>query len=395
MRFTRGALTALLAVSGWACGADSESRSRSVSSSVPDGAFLTPVTPLMQSARAGENVIAPEVVILGSNYEAEDGVRVEFMSSSGGRVEVAEALTDVDGLASAESWRLGRSSGAYTVDARLLRSSESVTFRAEATSDYTIEVRLLAAFSASQAEAFERATRRWSGVILNDVPDVELASALVSTACGVVEADDVVVDDLTIYVNRTTMDGVGGRVARVGPCLVRGGGAPAVSVVEFDAADLDALVVDGDLDEVVLHEFGHAVGIGSLWSTRGLLADASLPESPNANPQFAGDSARAELARLSGRPVSSVPVHSGARPGVSDIHWRAAALPGELMVPLQISTNAGRALSALTTSSLDDLSFYAANSAAADPYTIASAARADTDDFYRCESLPQSATVVP
>ncbi|MEL6759424.1 MAG: leishmanolysin-related zinc metalloendopeptidase [Myxococcota bacterium] len=394
MGFTRGVLTGFMALSACGCGSQSESLPRTVSSSVPDGAFLTPVTPLDQSARAGEHVVAPEVVILGSDFSAVAGVRVEFVSSSGSTVDVAEAVTDVAGLASAESWQLGRLIGAYTVDARLLRSGESATFRAEATSDYRIEVRQVAAFSASQTEAFERATRRWSGVILNDLPDVEIAADVVSTACGVVEADDIVVDDLIIYVNRTTLDGVGGRVARVGPCLVRDGGAPAVSVVEFDAADLDVLRVEGGLEEVVLHQFGHAVGFGLLWLPRGLVTEASVPGSPSANPQFTGRAARAEFARLSGQSDSSVPVQSGARPGVSDIHWRQGVLPGELMAPLQISTNAGRALSVLTTGSLDDLGFYTANAAAAGPYAIASASPAEPDDFYGCEALAQGSSSV-
>ena len=61
------------------------------------------------------------------------------------------------------------------------------------------------------------------------------------------------------------IDGAGGVLGSAGPCLIRDTGPTAVGRMRFDTADLASLEGGGQLDEVVLHEMGHVIGIGSLW----------------------------------------------------------------------------------------------------------------------------------
>ena len=52
--------------------------------------------------------------------------------------------------------------------------------------------------------------------------------------------------------------------------------------MEFDAADLDRLEQRGSLEETILHEMGHVLGIGTIWDRLGLLRNpASDTEAPD------------------------------------------------------------------------------------------------------------------
>lgn len=44
---------------------------------------------------------------------------------------------------------------------------------------------------------------------------------------------------------------------------------PATGVMQFDSADAASMDASGSLDDVILHEMGHVIGIGQLWSTAG------------------------------------------------------------------------------------------------------------------------------
>ncbi len=55
------------------------------------------------------------------------------------------------------------------------------------------------------------------------------------------------------------------------------GGVYAVSTagkMDFDAADVPAMLTSGIIDDVVLHEMAHAIGFGVLWNTTPLFFDS-------------------------------------------------------------------------------------------------------------------------
>ena len=49
---------------------------------------------------------------------------------------------------------------------------------------------------------------------------------------------------------------------------------PYHGTMEFDTADLAAMEANGSLFFVIMHEMGHILGIGTLWSSKGLITGA-------------------------------------------------------------------------------------------------------------------------
>ncbi|MEE8147430.1 MAG: hypothetical protein V3T24_07505, partial [Longimicrobiales bacterium] len=127
---------------------------------------------------------------------------------------------------------------------------------------------------------------------------------------------------------------------------------------------------NGSLSDVILHEMGHVLGIGTLWSTLGLIVNPSLPSSQGADTHFTG--ARAIVAFDAAGGVAytggeKVPVENQLGPGSGDVHFRESVLINELMTPI---LNFGQnPLSAISAESLGDMG-YVVDSSQASPYTL-------------------------
>ena len=61
---------------------------------------------------------------------------------------------------------------------------------------------------------------------------------------------------------------------------------PVIGYLKLDVADLVRMETIGTLNDVVLHEMGHVIGIGSLWRTKSLLSGSG-----GSDPQFLGANA--------------------------------------------------------------------------------------------------------
>jgi hypothetical protein len=166
------------------------------------------------------------------------------------------------------------------------------------------------------------------------------------------------VDDLLIFVEFVALDGPGKVLGQAGPCYVRSEtNLPVVGYLKLDAADLQMMETAGTLDDVVLHEIGHIMGIGTLWKTVGLLQGAG-----GEDPSFSGRQAVAAYQALGGG-GASVPVENTGEVGTRDGHWRETLFGNELMTPF--ISGVPNPLSALTIASLTDLGYGASTSAAA------------------------------
>ncbi len=89
--------------------------------------------------------------------------------------------------------------------------------------------------------------------------------------------------------------------------------------MSFDIADLAQMEADGTLHDVIAHEMGHVLGVGTVWDLKGLLVGAGT-----ANPTFVGPEAMAEFGALLGDgEAQPVPVENTGGPGTSDGHWRS------------------------------------------------------------------------
>jgi hypothetical protein len=253
--------------------------------------------------------------------------------------------------------------------------------QAQPESPFTIEVRFTGGLTERQRAAFTAAADRWTQVIVGDLPPVEI--------------DGEVVDDVLILAEGADIDGTGRVLGQAGPTHLRPESAgsaallPARGEMTFDSADLAALEADGSLDDVITHEMGHVLGIGTLWDAKGLLAGSGTDD-----PTFTGTAAVAEYAALGG--TGDVPVENTGGPGTAEGHWREARFATELMTGfLDQGTNP---LSRMTAASLGDLG-YDVDLDATEPYALPGAATADRTAsvrrLARCAVTVPAAVVLP
>ena len=197
---------------------------------------------------------------------------------------------------------------------------------------------------------FQTAADRWEQVIIADLPDVN------SSQFGFV-------DDLRIDASVVAIDGVGNILGQAGPDEFRNASSlPYHGEMEFDSADVAAMYNNGTLYSVVLHEIGHILGLGTLWSWFGLI---------NTNTHtYTGAHALAEYRLLTGNSsASSVPLESGGGSGTRDAHWSEAVFNTELMTGFAEGAGVAMPLSRMTIAALWDLG-YVVNLAAADAYGL-------------------------
>ncbi|MFD0280028.1 leishmanolysin-related zinc metalloendopeptidase [Kitasatospora sp. NPDC127111] len=232
--------------------------------------------------------------------------------------------------------------------------AEAAKRLADTESPFTIEVEFRGGLTDTQKDAFKTAAERWAHVIVGDLPDVAIG--------------DRIVDDLLVEAEGKSIDGPGHTLGECGPTRLRPGIGPSAflpvtAVMSFDTADLAAMEATGTLVDVITHEMGHALGIGTVWTDKRLLRGAGTP-----NPTFVGQNAETEYAALTGRTANRpVPVENTGGPGTADGHWRESVFDNELMTGFV--GRAGNPLSRLTVASLQDLG-YVVDLAAADPYRL-------------------------
>lgn len=172
-------------------------------------------------------------------------------------------------------------------------------------SPFTIEVRFLGGLTQAR-NAFKAAADRWAKAIVGDLPSVVV--------------DGEVVDDVLILAQGTPIDGGGGILGQAGPTHLRpefsdAAYLPAKGIMSFDTADLKKMAQNGTLNDVITHEMGHVLGIGTIWDRKGLLKGAGTT-----NPTFDGKSAKREYRLLTAARVA----HGACR-------WRTRAARARLI----------------------------------------------------------------
>ncbi|MFJ3103482.1 leishmanolysin-related zinc metalloendopeptidase [Streptomyces sp. NPDC086835] len=220
---------------------------------------------------------------------------------------------------------------------------------ASTTSPFQIEVRFLGGLTNSQKSVFAEAADRWARVIVGD-----LETAIINDLTG-----RVVINDLLIDAEGVPIDGVNNVpniLGQAGPTRFRrddaasGAGLPAKGRMMFDSADLTQMEEEGSLLDVITHEMGHVLGIGTVWEDFGFLKDF-----PGLDPTFVGSGAMKEFGRLTGDGPAPVPVANVGGAGSAGGHWRESVFDNELMSPNIDGNN--NPLSRLTVASLGDLGY--------------------------------------
>ena len=269
----------------------------------------------------------PAALVRDASNNPVQGVTVNFaVTVGGGSVTSATATTNLQGIASV-GWTIN--AGANTLTASVAGIATPATFNATGVaSTFNITLRNVQGSSptAPQQAAFDSAAARWSRVIFGDLSDVPVS--IPAGACGRPEipASNETVDDVLIFVMLVPIDGVGGILGSAGPCSVRGSNSLTVyGLMRFDTADLGTMEGNGTLRDVILHEMGHVLGLGTLWNLKGLLTGGGT-----ADPYFTGAQANARFDEIGGIDYTgggTVPVENcvgipGCGAGTRDGHWR-------------------------------------------------------------------------
>lgn len=334
-----------------------------------------------QTALAGQALPSPLVVqVNDAGGSAIAGATVTFAVTEGdGSIGTATVTTGSSGTA-ATSFTTGTIAGStQTIVATIATTALSVSFAAVAAPDptsFNIGVRFLSPATPAQRQAFTDARLRWESAVTDDLPDgfLDAPAGTCGTSSPAVLQD---IDDVVILVNLVAIDGPGGVLGGAGPCWIRDvGDLTILGAMQFDTDDLEMLEADGFLSNVILHEMGHVLGIGTLWGIQGLLADPSLPPNSGSDPHFTGSQGVAAFDDIGGATYvagAKVPVENSGGQGTADSHWRESVFGNELMTGF---IGAGQSpLSIVTLASLADQG-YGVNFGAADSYNLLLALRA-------------------
>jgi hypothetical protein len=218
-------------------------------------------------------------------------------------------------------------------------------------SNFNIQFRFTGLTTAEQA-IFTQAAAKWQSVITGDLPNATY--------------NGIAVDDLLIDASAVSIDGQGSILGQAGPDRFRSGTSlPYHGVMQFDSADMAWMINNGTFLGVILHEMGHVLGIGTLWTAKGLLAGRGT-----SNPRFTGPRAVAEYNAIFGVNATGVPVENTGGSGTRDSHWKDTIFGSELMTGW-IGPGNTLPMSRVTVGSLADLG-YTVNMAAADYYVPSS-----------------------
>jgi hypothetical protein len=124
----------------------------------------------------------------------------------------------------------------------------------------------------------------------------------------------------TISATGSAIDGVGGILGQAGPTsgvMQAGYALTTAGVMEFDTADIDALITKGSFTDVIKHEMAHVIGFGTWWTNNNVYIDGTG--------RYTGANALAQYRTEFNQPGATfVPVELGGGAGTADAHWNEA-----------------------------------------------------------------------
>ena len=203
--------------------------------------------------------------------------------------------------------------------------------------EFNIEIVFKGTWTQSYVDQFKQAADYITQYIKGDVQDVF--------------ARGVLIDDLKITAEMTTIDGVGGILGQAGPTAIRGASStdaylPATAIMQFDIADAGHYL--DDFDAIILHEMLHSVGFGSVWSYfPGLVSGGTF------NGSGAMNEDHADVPGSTG----GIPVEQDGGSGTAGAHWDEETFDTELMTGYIDPFPADMKVADMTLASLGDLGY--------------------------------------
>jgi len=204
-------------------------------------------------------------------------------------------------------------------------------------------------FNATQRALIRQAADRWERVIASELPAATWGTQTVDDLSIVVTALNIVDPPNKNVLSQANYNGI--RPNK---------GLPFHGFVNVDTDDLNNMVNGGGFQATMVHEMGHVLGIGTLWSGRGLLSGTT-----GTDPRFTGKQATAAYNQIFQRNDTGVPVEAGGGASTALAHWRESELTTEIMTGWV--NGALMPLSRITVGGLADLG-YSVNWAAADEF---------------------------
>ncbi|GAB4213549.1 MAG: hypothetical protein OHK0012_09890 [Synechococcales cyanobacterium] len=248
--------------------------------------------------------------------------------------------------------------------------------------EFTIEVEFVDnGMTATQQQRILNAAAKWESLIGGDLGEFVFPAGFPVGACG----DNLPptsltgrrINDVLIQVKTGLLgvpggtDGPFNTLAIAGPCGFYRPGSRLIAYgrAGFDPADLDNPL----LFDVAVHEFGHVLGIGTLWE-----AENGLPSLISGG-RFTGTNGTQQHQSYGGAGSPQVENDAG--------HWLENVFGAELMTPL---LNSGRTnpLSRITLGALQDMGYSTIRYGSADAYILGERGRLPDDvslerDFIR------------
>ena len=220
---------------------------------------------------------------------------------------------------------------------------------------FQITLNYLGNVPASLRSAAEWAAARWSQVITGDLPDV------VDPATGTL-IDDILINVQAGLLDGAPTDGAGGMLANAGPDQYRTTGTrlPWLASAGIDPADANNPL----LRQIVLHEFGHALGfVAEVFVQKNLLNTSGA-----AGLGWVGANALREYRSIFGvRNALVVPMETEGGGATAVSHWAENVFGNELMTGF-VSGATTLPLSRVTVGAMADLG-YTVDYARADAFT--------------------------
>lgn len=201
--------------------------------------------------------------------------------------------------------------------------------------------------------AVERATAKWSSILVGDLPGVVYEGRFI--------------DDFEISV---TVQPLGAGLlgyARTLQSRPGVGGLPFLGEMVMNSLYAN----QAGFYDTVAHELAHALGFNpTLWTSLGLFGGTL------ADPRFTGANATREFNQIFSRTDAGVPLYERGQPGDGSYgaHWRDDVFGKEMMVSAGDPNETGFPISRITVASMADIG-YTVNYAAADPYVAGGGGR--------------------
>lgn len=224
------------------------------------------------------------------------------------------------------------------------------------------------ALSPAAQAALDSAVAMWERVIIASLPPYQNVSTT-ANECGpgFPAYGPATINDIVIQVRFDSIDGPGKVLGRSSPCLLRAAPdhRPVFGTMTLDSADAASLNNLGHLHEVVLHEMGHVLGFGTLWSASyANCIQAPATDTTTPDTYYNCAHALAQFDSIGGTsytggnkvPVENCKGVSNCGAGTYNSHWRESVFFNELMTGF-LNNGTPNPLSTQTIAAMADLGY--------------------------------------